>query len=121
MPQQPNKCNTIQNAELNAWLEQEDSDDVRELIVEAKIPPRIIRFPDERSGRRLPESMNSADKSEREAVLVELYRYLTELLGGSTNLLKSAGAVAVRANRQQLQAIARHPLVKAVRINRRLR
>jgi hypothetical protein len=42
-------------------------------------------------------------------------------LGGATNLIRAAGAVAIRADRGQLIQIARHPLVKAVRSNRRLR
>ena len=33
----------------------------------------------------------------------------------------SGSAVAVRANREQLRQIVRHPLVRAVRSNRRLR
>ena len=112
---------TIQDAELERWLEDETSPDVRELIVEAKAPRRTIRFAGGKHGRELVEIVNARDQSEREVVLADLYGYLEELLGGSVNLLKSAGAVAVRANRQQLRIIAQYPLVKAICMNRRLR
>jgi hypothetical protein len=42
-------------------------------------------------------------------------------VGNATNLIRAAGAIAVRANREQLLQILKHPLVKAVRSNRRLR
>lgn len=111
---------TIQDAELERWLEDETSHDVRELIVEAKVPQRTIRFAGGKHGRELVEVVTAGDPSEREVVLTELYGYLKELLGGSVNLLKSAGAIVVRANRQQLRTIAQYPLVKAIRMNRRL-
>lgn len=115
------KHTAIQDAELERWLEDETSPDVRELIVEAKVPQRTVRFSGGKPGRELVEVVNAGDPSEREVVLTELYGYLKELLGGSVNLLKSAGAIVVRANRQQLRTITQYPLVKAIRMNRKLR
>lgn len=115
------KPTAIQDAELERWLEDETSPDVRELIVEAKVPQRTVRFSGGKPGRELVEVVNAGDPSEREVVLTELYGYLKELLGGSVNLLKSAGAIVVRANRQQLRTITQYPLVKAIRMNRKLR
>ena len=114
------KHTTIQDAELERWLEDETSPDVRELIVEAKMPQRTVRFSGGKPGRELVEVVNAGDQSEREVVLTELYGYLKELLGGPVNLLKSAGAIVVRANRQQLRTITQYPLVKAIRMNRKL-
>jgi len=69
----------------------------------------------------LPREVETAKHVDRNSLLEELQHDLDELLGTRTNLLRSAGAVAIRANREQLRRIARHPLVRVVRSNRRLR
>ena len=73
------------------------------------------------SGRILPREVETAKNVDRNSLLEELQHDLDELLGTTTNLLRSAGAVAVRANREQLRQIVRHPLVRAVRSNRQLK
>ena len=93
----------------------------RELIVGASVPKRTVSLEKRGSGRVLPREVKSEAGSDRATVLSQLQRDLDELLGTSTNLLRSAGAIAVKADRQQLCAIARHPLVRAVRPNRRLK
>jgi len=74
-----------------------------------------------RSHRHLPQEVFTAGDGDRTAILRELQDYLDGLLGNATNVLRAAEAIAIRANRQQLLQIAKHPLVKAVRSNRRLK
>lgn len=111
----------ISDPELIAWLREENQDEYRELIIEAKVPLRTVLFSHRRNGYRRFESMEGGDDTDRDNILAELRQYLSTILGDeSVTVLKSAGAVAVRANRQQLEMIVFHPLVKAIRINRQL-
>jgi hypothetical protein len=98
-----------------------DGDDTREVIVEAKVPPRTVRLGQALSERHLPKEILTEGEGDRGAVLQELQADLNRLLGHSTNPLRAAGAIAVRANREQLLEITKHPLVRAVRPNRRLK
>jgi hypothetical protein len=107
-------------SDLVAWSEG-GGDDVRELIVEAKVPPRRVRLAEGNSQRQLPEAVVTSSEGDRELVLNRLHEDLSRLLDQPVTLLKSAGALVVQANREQLRAIIEHPLVKAVRPNRRLR
>jgi hypothetical protein len=84
-------------------------------------PKRTVCLGNSPSGRILPREVETAKNVDRNSLLEELQHDLDELLGTTTNLLRSAGAVAVRANREQLRQIVRHPLVRAVRGNRRLK
>jgi hypothetical protein len=113
------KSDRIQDASLEAWLTGE-GDDVREVIVEAKVPPRTVRFSGSASARLLPEEVTSSGEGNRTAILQELQDYLAGLLGTSPPVLWAAGAIAARVNRAQLRELMKHPLVKAVRDNRRL-
>jgi len=85
------------------------------------VPKRTVTLGNSPSGRTLPREVETAKHVDRNSLLEELQHDLDELLGTRTNLLRSAGAVAIRANREQLRRIARHPLVRVVRSNRRLR
>jgi len=107
------------DADLVTWLS-EEGDDLRELIIEAKVPRRTVNLVSPPSKYLLPEEIKG-NSSDRTRALEGLQSYLSELLGTSTNLLRSAGAVVVRANREQLRQIIRHPLVRSVHSNRRLK
>jgi hypothetical protein len=111
---------SVLDSDLAEWLDG-DSDDTREMIVEAKVPARTVRFPIGSSGHPLPKEITTNGDGDRAAVLRQLHEDLDRLLGGATNLIRAAGSIAVRANREQLLQMVQHPLVKAVRSNRRLK
>jgi hypothetical protein len=110
----------ILDSDLAAWLEA-DGDDTREMIVEAKVPARTVSLGQGPSGLHLPKAIRTEGHGDRAEVLRELQDDLNRLLGGTTSLLRAAGAIAVRANREQFLEILKHPLVKVVRANRRLK
>jgi hypothetical protein len=104
------------DAELNTWLDTAD-DETREVIVEARVPKRRVRLD---PGTR-PKELTTDDGPSRAAVLQELQEFLTGVLGSAPRILSAAGAIPLRATQDQLRRIVRHPLVKAVRANRRLK
>ena len=108
------------DADLAEWLAI-DSDDTRELIVEAIVPRRTVQLSSGTSRPTIPTRVESDKGEDRAHILEELHDYLKDQLNGHANLLHVAGAVAVRANQNQLRQIMRHPRVKAVRQNRKLR
>jgi hypothetical protein len=114
------QTDAVLDSDLAAWLEGE-GDETREMIVEAKLPARTVHLAQGAFGGHLPKEIRTEGDGDRAAVLRELQDDLNGLLGGTTSLLRAAGAIAVRANREQLLEIAKHPLVKAVRANRRLK
>lgn len=108
---------TVQDAELIAWL-RADSGDPRELIVQAVIPRTAAApAPDDRQAGPLAMIKPSAP---RDAVLSELAAMLEKCVDEQPVVLRSAGAVAVKATPQQMRGFAEHPLVKAIRVNRHL-
>jgi hypothetical protein len=109
----------VQDADLVEWLAR-DSDDARELIVEAKLPARKVTMQQRADGRVVPDGINGLATSDRTAVLAELYAYLADKLGVPPVLLKVAGAIAVKATSQQVREFTGHPLVKTIRLHRRL-
>ena len=111
---------TVKDRELLAWLAAE-SDDTQELIVEAAVPERKVSFTKRPGGRTAASGIDSGPAAEREAVLDELNEFLTRQLDSPTTVLKSAGAIAVRATSRQVRAFADHRLVKAIRPNRKFR
>jgi hypothetical protein len=108
------------DSDLAEWLDGAGGD-TRELIVEAKVPARTVRLDHAPLESLSPKEIRSEGGEDRTAVLQELQDDLKGIVGNATNLLRAAGAIAVRANREQLLQILKHPLVKAVRANRRLR
>jgi hypothetical protein len=106
--------------DLADWLEGE-GDETRELIVEARTQPRFVRVETDRNGKPVSFEGEPAALGDRAKITRKLHQELTNLLDGPTTLLKAAGAVVVRANREQLRKILSHPLVKAVRPNRLLK
>ena len=111
---------TVPDADVAAWLST-NSQDARELIVEAQLPRRRVIVQKRADGRMAPVGIQSIAAEERAATLSQLYDFLSERLEVSPVLLKAAGAIAVRATSQQVRQFANHPLVKAIRPNRRLK
>jgi hypothetical protein len=116
--QSSNLWQAVQDADTIAWLSA-DSNEARELIVEAKLPARKILM-QERGGRSVPAGIDAKASAERAAVLTELYDFLAEQVDIPPVLLKAAGAIAVRATGQQARQFANHPLIKSIRPNRKL-
>ena len=115
----PNPWKAVQDADIITWLSADNSD-ARELIVEARLPARKALMQERSGGRSVPIGMDAGASAERAAVLAELHAFLAEKLDVPPVLLKAAGAIAVRATSQQVQQFADHPLVKALRPNRKL-
>ena len=108
----------VHDRELLAWLSG-DGDEKQELIVEAAVPRRKVSFRAVPDGRLLPATIGGSAK--KKAILEELASYLTELLHTRPTLLRAAGAFAVRATGSEAERLLDHPLVRSVRLNRRLR
>jgi hypothetical protein len=113
----------ILGGELAGWLEGEgDGDQARELIIEARTPPRVVRLEGSRAaGKAVPGDVESTGPADRARIISELNRELSRIVDGPTTVLKAAGAVVIRADRDQLRKILELPQVKAVRPNRSLK
>jgi hypothetical protein len=117
--QSSNLRQVVQDADTLAWLSA-DSNEARELIVEAKLPARKALIQERDGGRSVSMGMDAGASAERAAVLAELHAFLAEKLDTPPVLLKAAGAIAVRTTSQQVRQFADHPLVKTIRPNRKL-
>ena len=105
--------------DLASWVAQ-DSSEIRDLIVEARLPARKARFEPEQGGRRKLSHVEGGG-AERDATLERLKAYLSDELRLPTTILRAAGAIAILANSRQVRELAAHALVKGVRPNRNLR
>lgn len=110
---------TLKDPDLIAWLSA-GGEEERELIVEARTPPRRVSFQKRSDGRAIPVAIDSPPSSQRAAVLEQLSAFLADELHLSAKVLTAAGALVVRATGPQIEQLADHPLVKAIRPNRRL-
>jgi hypothetical protein len=117
----PDHWETVENAELAAWLSI-DSPEMRELIVEARLPARqaVIEKRSEGIGNPRTIGVKPTTPDQRSKILAELYAFLADRLDVPPVLLKAAGAVAVKATSNQARQFVDHPLVKAIRPNRKL-
>jgi hypothetical protein len=106
--------------ELTLWLDTTD-DEPREVIVEARVPRRRVRLDTRTTHRTRPHEVITEEGPSRAAVLEELQNFLTEVVGSPPRILWAAGAIPLLATRNQIRQIVRHPKVKAVRVNRRLK
>jgi hypothetical protein len=106
--------------ELAVWLDSTD-DTPREVIVEARVPKRRVRLGKGTTHGPRPTEVITEEGPSRTAALEELQRFLTEVVGTPPHILWTAGAIPLLASRNQVRQIVRHPSVKAVRLNRRLR
>jgi hypothetical protein len=110
----------IADEELAHWLAGHGRER-RELIVEAAVPTRQAAFDTGPRGRPRPQSVTSSEIGlSRADVLQELGAHLRKVLGSPPVELASAGAFAIEANRQEILRLLEHPLIKALRPNRRL-
>src|SRR5262245_59744052 len=89
--------------DLAEWLDG-DGDETRELIVDARTPPRVARLEGDPTGNPVPGDVRSAGPGDRAQITRSLRADLTRLVDGPATLLEAAGAVVVRANREQLRA-----------------
>ena len=109
------------DAELRAWLSAA-TDEVCDVIVEAALPQRTVLFRQRPGARPSPQFIESTNKPDRESLLAELNQRLSAIAGvEKTRVLKTAGAIVVRARADVIHSIAKQTLVKAIRTNRRLR
>jgi hypothetical protein len=108
----------VLDPDLVVWLRR-DSGETRELIVDALLPARMVTFGRRGGGRLRPTGIRSA-AGNRRRLLHQLEAELAQVLDTPPTVLESAGALAVRATGPQARAIANHPLIKAIRPNRRL-
>ncbi|HBL26745.1 MAG TPA: hypothetical protein DD490_07920 [Acidobacteria bacterium] len=111
----------IRDPELADWLLQE-SGEVREVLVDADLPRRTVTLDGTGGGRpRATGLHDAAGSGGRQEILRRLRALLEPFLDTPPVVLEAAGAVAVRATGRQVRGFVDHPLVKAVRPNRRLR
>ncbi len=110
----------VKDPELAAWLSQ-DSGEAREILVDAVLPSRQVILHQNSSGRLSPSDVQTPPESVRKEALGKLRARLAIILGMSPVVLESAGAVAVRANSRQVREFVADPLVRAIRLNRKLR
>ncbi len=106
--------------ELSVWIDAVE-DEPREVIVEARVPTRLVRFATDKSCGNRPEEVNTEAGPSRDTVLEELQAFLTDLVGESPRVLSASGAIPLLATKSQVRQIVLHPYVKAVRVNRRLK
>lgn len=105
---------------LVEWM-QEDSTGIREVIIEAHLPQRQLLMRLGESGRMVPDRLLSpSPPTDRVRMLEELNDFLSGQMQLPTTILKAAGAIAVRASGKDVRHILEHPMVKAIRPNRKL-
>lgn len=105
---------------LSTWLS-DGANDIREVIVEAHLPSRHILMRRGESGRMVPDQLFfKANSKDRLYSLNELNEFLAGQMRLTTTVLKAAGAIVVRASGADMRRIFTHPLVKAIRPNRKL-
>ena len=110
---------TVQDKELIEWL-RSGKEEERELIVQAKTPQRNVAVTRRADGRTLFLPGEGTEPAAREEAIIKLTKALEQLVEESPVILKSAGAVIVRATRLQALSFVDHPLVKAIYPNRRV-
>jgi len=109
----------LKDPDLAAWV-REDSPEEMELIVEARLPERKVGFREDAKLGPRPREVLASDPGNRVETLKLLDAVLREKLRRPTTLLKAAGAIVVRATSAEVRALADHPLIKSIRLNRRL-
>ena len=105
---------------LVTWF-QEDSGELRELIVEVNSLPPQFNIERGLNGGLWPTTKLGVDENEDlEASLTNLNAQLLSIVSGTTTILHAAGAIALRATSQQVKGFIDNPLVKAMYANREL-
>ncbi|MBF0383867.1 MAG: hypothetical protein HQL69_22860 [Magnetococcales bacterium] len=95
-------------------------EDMREVIVEVRLPPRHVKMQQQEGGRSKPVKLVSGSSTQRAKTLDELHNFLATKMHLTPTILKAAGAIVVRASGHDVQLILKNPLVKAIRPNRKL-
>jgi hypothetical protein len=108
----------VLDPELADWLSRE-SGDVREILVDAVLPRRNVRFEGVGHRSRPARIEETSSGTGRKEILGQLRRLLETFLDSPPVILEAAGALAVRATSRQVRDFVGHPLVKSVRLNRR--
>lgn len=108
-------------------LAEKDSDEILSVIVEPKLPSQKI-VPIRRSSRAsqshflMKVAEETPSRQRQNTRTVEKTRdFLQALTGGSPHWLNSARAFVVNAAPLQLKVMAQFPLIKTIRLNRRLK
>lgn len=108
-------------------LTKEDVDDLVSVIVEPDLPPQklVVNKKSNRTTQShfLMEVAEETPARQRQNLLKvkKTSDYLQSLIGETPHWLNSARAFVVTATPAQLREIALSPLIKAVRLNRRLK
>lgn len=110
----------VRDEDLVNWISSESSD-LRELIIEARVPARKVAMQKRKDGYSVPRYVKSYSHSERAEVIEKLNSIINGILDEPPVLLKSAGALAVRASAKQALEFVDNPLVKFIRPNRRIK
>jgi hypothetical protein len=116
----------LPEAELRL-LAEKDSDEIVSVIVEPKLPSQKV-VPIRRSGRasqshflmKVAAETQSRQRQNMQTV-EETRSFLQSLTGGTPHWLNSARAFVVNAAPLQLKEMAQFPLIKTIRLNRRLK
>ena len=115
----------IQNPVLLKVMTGGGSDEPTSILVELDIPPQVIDFakPPGSEGHRAtirvkPES--SEQQAQNDAKIKAAREFLISVLGETPQWLRSARAFVAQATPDQLRKIALSPLIRAIRLNRRL-
>ena len=109
----------IKGQELVAWL-QSESTDARELIVQVQTPPRQVTMKRHPSGRVQPGQVQENDARKRQKAIDDLATVLNSLVDTPPVVLRTSGAVVVKATSDQVRRFVDHRLVKAIYPNRSL-
>ncbi len=117
---QKHACQTVRDPELCKWMETKGAD-LRELIVEVKLPLKKVTLFPGKHGRPDVKDINTDTLKLRHEILTELASFVYEISGEQPNILKAAGALATKATREQTRLLSKHRLVKAIRPNRHLK
>ena len=109
----------ITDPDLAEWA-RKDSDETREIIIQAKLPARRVSASSDLRGRHRLTGFETAGSSSRRALLQELGSELAALTGEEPTMLRAAGAVALRATGRQVHQLLDHPLIRRISSNRQL-
>jgi hypothetical protein len=108
------------NPDIANWVRSGDTD-IREIIIEVNLPQRRVVIRRSEYGPMVLDHIESSFTPEDRACLLgDLNNFLSKQMHLTTTILKTAGAIAVQASGKDVQRILAHPMVKAIRPNRKV-
>jgi hypothetical protein len=110
----------VQDKDLVRWIIS-GSPDTRELIIEARVPSRKVTMQKRKDGYSVPRYLKSSSPSKRANAIEKVNSIIIGIIGKPPVMLKSAGALAVRATGKQVLEFVDNPLVNFIRPNRQLK